>query len=71
MNKTQFSVVLEHLQTHGSITSMQAFIYYGITRLSAIVFNLRKAGYPIITNSITSKNRYGNFVTYAEYTLKE
>ena len=45
MNKTQ--AVLEHLKNHVGITSMEAIDLYGATRLSAIIFNLRKYGYNI------------------------
>lgn len=34
--------VLEHLQKYGSITSWEAIEKYGATRLSSIIFNLRK-----------------------------
>lgn len=39
--------VLEYLIENGSITSMDAFIKFKATRLSAIIFNLRKYGYNI------------------------
>lgn len=39
-NKTQ--KVLEHLQKHGSITSLEAIDLYGATRLSGIIYNLKK-----------------------------
>lgn len=65
----QRKVVLNHLQVHKTITSMEAFSLYGATRLSAIIFDLRKSGYNIITNMLVMKNRYGNTVSYAEYEL--
>ena len=54
---------------HGSITSMEAIQVYGATRLSAIIYNLRKDGLKIVTESITQKNRYGNSTTFAKYKL--
>lgn len=39
---TKTSQVLEHLQSNGSITSWEAINLYGATRLSAIIYNLRK-----------------------------
>lgn len=42
MTKTQ--KVLNHLRENGSITSWEAIQQYGATRLSAIIFNLRKKG---------------------------
>lgn len=41
--------VLEYLQENGSITTLDAFIKFRATRLSAIIFNLRKYGYKIIS----------------------
>lgn len=66
-NKT--NEVLKHLQTYGSITSIEAINLFGATRLSAIIFNLRKRGYNIISVSKKTKDRYGHVVPYAEYTL--
>ena len=68
--KTQKDAVLNHLEEHGSITSMEAIQNYGATRLSAIIFNLRyKDGYDIETHMETAKNRYGRSVDYARYVL--
>jgi hypothetical protein len=66
-NKTK--EVLKHLQTYGTITSMEAINLFGATRLSAIIFNLRKKGYNIISVDKVTKDRYGNRVPYSEYTL--
>lgn len=67
---SQYELVLKHLQKK-SITSMEAFGKYGITRLSAVIYNLRADGYEIATTEKTSKNRYGNACTYAVYSLKK
>ena len=68
MNKHQ--LVKEHLLEHGSITSWEAIQNYGATRLSAIVFNLRKQGYDIRTIMREETDRYGNTCQYANYVLK-
>lgn len=60
--------VLRHIKRYGSITSMEAFEKYGITRLSAIIYILRRE-YEIVTIMRTSINRYGNEVNYAEYRM--
>lgn len=62
--------ILEHLKRYGSITSMQAFHLYGITRLSARIKELRDMGYNIITHMIEDKNRYDEPVRYAKYVLR-
>lgn len=66
---SQTSLVLEHLYTAGSITSIEAFAAYGITRLSDTIFKLRNRGYNIVTTTETGKNRYGAPVSYARYSL--
>ena len=66
-NKTK--EVLKHLQNKGSITSMEAFHEYGATRLSAIIFCLRKK-YEIETVDRVCVDRYGRECCFAEYTYK-
>lgn len=66
---TQRSAVLNHLLTVGSITSFEAFELFGATRLSAIIFDLRRQGYVIWTDSVSTTNRYGQATTYAKYKL--
>ena len=61
--------VLQHLKSHGSLTSMEAFEKYGITRLSAVIFELRKLGHDIITYDMEGQNRYGEVTRYAKYVL--
>lgn len=68
MNRTQYDVVLEHLKEQ-PLSSMVAFQDYGITRLSAIIFNLRKDGYLIKSEHKQIRNRYGHNTNYVEYTL--
>lgn len=68
---TQKEMVLEHLRSHGSITSMDAIMKYGITRLSDVILRLRREGYNIETINETSKNRYGKDTTYGRYQLSE
>lgn len=60
---SQEDIVLNHLRRYGSITSMQAFERYQITRLSAKIFNLREEGYRIPMRWETSQrgNRYGRY----------
>lgn len=66
---TQEQIILNHLKTFGSITSIEAIYNYGITRLSARIFELRKKGVAVKTTYVTVKNRFGEQVTYAKYIL--
>lgn len=69
MEKTnKHKKVLEHLKTYGTITSMEAIDNYGATRLSAIIFNLRKK-YNISTIMTDGVDRYGNASRYGIYKL--
>lgn len=61
--------VLKYLRKNGSITSMQAIEKFGATRLSAIIFNLRR-NYIIDTLWMESVDRYGNACRYGKYVFK-
>lgn len=67
MTKTQ--KVLNHLRENGSITSWEAIQQYGATRLSAIIFNLRKKGIEIKSEMVQFTDRYGDNSTFAKYVL--
>lgn len=66
---TQRLEVLKYLKTHKGLTSIVAFEKFGITRLSAVIFDLRKIGLNIISVWRTGTNRYGQTVRYVEYRL--
>ena len=66
---TKLQKVLEHLQENGAITSIEAIDLYGATRLSAIIYNLRKKGYIIETKMLETIDRYGNPCHYGRYIL--
>ena len=69
MNKTER--VLLHLIEKGSITSWEAIKEYGATRLSAIIYNLRRRGLNIRTETVEFTDRFGSKATYAKYILEE
>lgn len=66
-NKTK--EVLNYLKEKGSITSMEAINEFGATRLSAIIFNLRKH-YDIETIEMVCNDRYGHECHFAKYTYR-
>ena len=69
MNKT--TEVLRHLREYGSITSDEAWQYFGATRLSDIIFRLRRRGHDIETVMCDMRDRYGSPVRFARYHLRE
>lgn len=53
--------ILRYMETHGSITSMEAFEKLGITRLSGRIKDLKDQGYRI---SSTRRGEVPNYSTY-------
>lgn len=74
---TQKEKVLRHLTDKNyshekrKITPLQAMADYGIMRLSAIIYDLKKEGYNIKTEIIKVKNRYNESCHVAQYSLIE
>lgn len=67
--KSQTSEIIKLLRKQGYITSFEAIERFGATRLSSIIFSLRKRGFVIETEMVQGKNRYGQSTNYAIYRL--
>ena len=68
----QLDAVLYHLQQEGSITSMQAFSEWHITRLSAIIWTLRKKyNINIEGEDLEIINKFGHPTTFSKYKLQK
>ena len=61
--------ILRHLRDHGSITSLEAMQEYGIMRLASRISDLKKSGVPIRREMVSGKNRYGESMSYARYSI--
>lgn len=66
---TQEEAVLKHMQDYRGITSKEAFEKYGITRLSAVIFRLRKDGHLIGNSTEVTRTRLGGIARYDRYYL--
>ena len=66
---SQYDVVLMHLESGKELSQLEATQQYGILRLGAIIFKLRKNGYEISTKLEHKTNRYGHTSNYAIYKL--
>lgn len=67
--KTQKDKVLEFLRTHeNGMTQRQAF-HYGIYRLAAVVFELKREGYDISTEDVKVRNVDGTYSNIGRYHL--
>lgn len=63
-----YAKVRNHLERMGTITSVEAWSLYGITRLSAVIHELRhKFGMDIKTKMKSGKDRYGQSSHYGVY----
>lgn len=61
--ETQNKKVLKYMERHGSITTAEAAHHLRIYRLSARIFDLRHAGYTIVSDWVTTLgNRYVRYV---------
>jgi len=69
MKTTQADWVWNQLSTGRKITPKQAIDERGIMRLSAIIYDLRKAGIAIDAEAVTVKNRFGKECRVAEYSI--
>ncbi len=68
---TQCERILRHLQDGNTLAQAEAFLEYGVGRLSSRICDLRRAGYPIKGEFVTQKNRYGEPCTFVRYSLNE
>lgn len=66
---TKKELVSSHLAMYGSITSLDAIRMYNATRLSAIIFELKKDGKRFDTKKVKIADKYGNSAWYAQYNL--
>lgn len=61
--------VLAALQRGQRLTSLDAWRDFGTSRLAAVVFELRRMGWPIIAENITVPARHGQHSQVARYRL--
>lgn len=67
---TKKDKILKHLQLYDTITSWEAIQFYGVTRLSAIIFTLRKEGFDIESTRVEFTDRFGDTSNFARYVFK-
>ena len=66
---TQKEQVLSYLRTKGSITHREAEDTYSITRIAAVIFDLKKLGHQFVepTKIVKGTNKFGTPCTWAKY----
>lgn len=70
MKKSKSQAVKNHLIKKGQLTSWEAIEKYKVTRLAAIVFNLKKSGMSIQSVSIRKKDKDGQMINFVKYVHK-
>lgn len=68
---TQNERVLRHIRTFGSITPLEAMECYGIMRLGARIWDLKRAGYNVKAEEVTGENRFGEKTRFCKYSIEE
>jgi len=69
--RNQKERIIAYMERFGSITTAQAFIDLGVSRLSARIFDIKEDGYAIDEEWVTAKNRFGEDVTFKKFSLKK
>lgn len=68
-NPTQAQDVLDYMKKNGSISIREAIYDLGITRLASRIYELKRTGVAIVSESRKVKARNGRITTVAVYRL--
>lgn len=68
---TQNQRIIDYINRHGSITPLEAMQDIGCMRLAARIADLKELGYPIVSETVIVKNRYGEKCHVKKYRLEE
>ena len=68
-NPTQAQDVLDYMKKNGSISIREAIYDLGITRLASRIYELKRTGVEIVSESRKVKARNGRITTVAVYRL--
>lgn len=63
--------IIDYMREFGSITQIQALSDLGVMRLASRISDLRSLGYPITSEIVAVKNRYGEKCHIKRYRLAE
>lgn len=68
---SQCERIVEYMQKYGSITQLDALREFGCMRLASRISDLKRQGVAVKREMETSKNRYGEPISYARYSICE
>lgn len=68
---TQKNKILHYLKLGGALTSIDAWRWFGCSRLAALIFDLKKAGHDITSNTTSVIVRDGSVAHVSIYRMME
>lgn len=71
MKQTQCARIVKYIHDFGSITSAEAMTELGCYRLASRICDLRKRGFPVKSETVSGKNRYGETTHFKRYTFED
>ena len=66
---SQCERILDYIAENGSITQLDALREFGCIRLASRISDLKRQGIPIKRTMESAKNRYGEPISYARYSI--
>lgn len=66
---TQNDRILSYMDEFGGITQLEAIRDLGVMRLASRISDLRKMGFPIVSNRVKVQNRWGEPCNVKRYSL--
>ena len=68
---SQSELILDYMKTHRKgITPLEALEKFGCFRLSARIFEIKEAGYDVVTNIEEKVTKDGDVKRYGRYSLR-
>ena len=62
--------IIDYIKEFGSITQFEALRDLGVMRLASRISDLKRLGYPVESEMVTVKNRYGEECRIKNYRLR-
>lgn len=68
---TQSEKIMNYMERYGSITQIDALREFGCMRLASRISDLRRDGIRIKSEMVKAKNRFGEPISFARYSLED
>ena len=66
---TQCERILKYIEEQGSISQLEALETFGCMRLASRMCDIKRMGYRVTKTMEKKKNRYGEPISYARYSV--